>query len=65
MAIPLDAPLVHGIAMLHVTELEKGYHRTFPVAWRQEMEQRISQAIDQAIQSEVEAIERELPEDGR
>lgn len=59
MPIPLDAPLVHGIAMLHITELEKERGEMFPRHIREALEQRIHGAIDQAIQTTVEAIEAE------
>ncbi len=62
MVTPKDAAIVRALAMLTVDEIVREHHTPIPYTWRDEMKQRLAQAIDLAIQDEREAIERELPE---
>jgi hypothetical protein len=61
MASPVDQALVHALAMHHVEELQKG-RRSVPREVREDWNQRLCYAIDQAIETELEGIEREIPE---
>ncbi len=60
MPPPPDAPLVLALATHHAWNVQRSYP-TFKPEWRGELVQRLCWAIDQAIQTEVEAVERELP----
>lgn len=59
----VDTALVHALAMHHVEQIQKSHRRRdFPYRWRQETIDRLSQAIEQAIEQEVDGIEREIPD---
>jgi hypothetical protein len=65
VSAPADVALVRALAKFHVAGLEQEYTHAFSREAKAEMEHRFCYAIDQAIQTEREGIEGEIPDEWR